>query len=252
MSSKSPIIAPPIIGFSLDYETPTPEQVGSYSKMPFYALRENYCTYIAGLGAVPLALLHIPNMAENYLDLLSGLVVTGGAFDIPPSMYGASSQHETVILKENRTQFEVALLQGALKRKMPILGICGGEQLLNAVLGGSLHQHIPDAIENALEHEQKNPRHEAGHEVEIIQGTLLHKIIGQNNIAVNSAHHQAVASVSEGVIINAMAPDGVIEGIEYPEHPFCLGVQWHPEYLVTQADNLILEAFVKACRDFCA
>lgn len=234
------------IGFSLDYETG-----GGYSKFPWYALRENYMTAVSACGAMPIALPHEVPLVEAYLEMLSGLVITGGAFDIPPSLYGDSSVHETVVLKEARTQFEWAITKGALERKMPILGICGGEQLLAVVLGGTLHQHVPEAYpRSAIAHEQPNPRHEPGHEVTVKEGTLLHTIVGKTRIPTNSAHHQAVASVPEGVVINATTQDGVIEGIEYPAHPFCLGVQWHPEYHVSPADTAIFKAFVEACRHY--
>lgn len=236
----------PNIGFSLDFETePT------FSKKPWYAIRQNYLTAVSDLGALALPLPHVAEQAESYIDLLDGLVVTGGAFDVPPSMYGDDTQHETVVTKDARTQFELAICKLALARNIPILGICGGQQLLAVVLGGTLIQHIPDSIENCLAHEQPNPRDEPGHSVAITPGTLLHRIVGKTDIQVNSAHHQAVDQVGNGTIINAIAPDGVIEGIELPQtdHPFCLGVQWHPEYHVTPADDLILQAFVDACRE---
>jgi putative glutamine amidotransferase len=235
----------PIIGFTLDYE-----EGGGYSKMPWYAIRENYCGAVSRFGALPLALPHEVGMVGEYLDKLDGLVVTGGAFDVSPELYGEKTTSDTVTTKDRRTKFEFGITQGALERKIPILGICGGQQLLNVVLGGTLIQHIPDTIKNALEHEQKNPRTEPGHDVAVKSGTLLHKIVGTGNIAVNSAHHQAVAKVAPGSIIDATAPDGVIEGIELPEnaHPFCLGVQWHPEYFVTPADEKIMRAFVAACQ----
>lgn len=234
----------PLIGITLDYE-----EGGSYSKMPWYALRENYCSAVSRFGALPLPLPHEVERAEAYLDLLDGVVITGGAFDVSPALYGASARHETVKTKNRRTDFEFALTRGALARKLPILGICGGQQLLNVVLGGTLIQHIPDNIPNALEHEQKTPRTEPGHAVAIAHGTLLHRILGNATIEVNSAHHQAVANPAPKAVVNAIAPDGVIEGIELPEsdHPFCLGVQWHPEYFVTQADEKIMQAFIKAC-----
>ena len=210
-------------------------------------LRENYCSIVSRFGAIPLPLPHEIASIEAYLGMLDGLVITGGAFDVSPELYGDSSKHETVTTKDRRTKFEFAITQGAIKKKLPILGICGGQQLLNVVLGGTLIQHIPDAIPNALEHEQKNPRSEPGHDVIVKPGTLLHRIVGQDIIAVNSAHHQAIAIPAPGAIVDATAPDGVIEGIEYPAHPFCLGVQWHPEYFVTDADRKIMEAFVNAC-----
>lgn len=231
----------PRIGFTLDFET-----TATYSKKPWYAIRENYLTSVSERGALPLPLPHEVSMVEQYLELINGLVVTGGAFDIPPSMYGDTTQHETVVTKDKRTQFEWALTKGAIDRKIPILGICGGQQLLNVVLGGTLYQHIPDSIQNALEHEQKTPRDEVGHVVKILPGTLLHQVVGRDEIGVNTAHHQAAAKVGHGVVVNATAPDGVIEGIEYPAHPFCLGVQWHPEYHVTGADSQIFDAFISA------
>lgn len=230
------------IGFSLDYETQA-----TYSKKPWYAIRENYLTAVAEWGALPLPLPHLLDQVEAYLDLVDGLVVTGGAFDIPPSMYGDHAVHETVTTKDQRTAFEWAITKGAIARKKPVLGICGGQQLLAVVLGGTLIQHIPDSIQHALAHEQPNPRDEPGHRVTIVEGTLLHRIIGSSEIQVNSAHHQAVDKVGSGTVVNASAPDGVIEGIEYPAHPFCLGVQWHPEYRVTSADKKIFEAFIQSC-----
>lgn len=234
----------PVIGFTLDFE-----EAGGYSKMPWYAIRENYLTAVSMFGAIPLPLPHELALVPQYLDIIDGLVVTGGAFDVPPEMYGEKTVHEKVTTKNRRTAFEKSMTEGMLARKKPILGICGGEQLLNVILGGRLIQHIPDSIPNALAHEQPNPRTEAGHTVAIKQGTLLHRITGKDEISVNSAHHQAVASVGEGVIINSTAPDGVIEGIEYPAHPFCLGVEWHPEYHISPADTAIFKAFVEACKN---
>ncbi len=233
----------PIIGFTLDYE-----EKPTYSKLPWYAIRENYVQLASRYGAVPIGLPHELELVDHYLDLIDGLVVIGGDFDIPPALYGDKEVHETVTLKERRTQFEWQMSEGAIKRDIPVFGICGGQQLLAVVLGGTLIQHIPDSVENCLAHEQPNPRTEPGHTVEIIEGTQLHRILGETEIAVNSAHHQAVAKAGPDCVVNALAPDGVIEGIEYPAHPFCIGVQWHPEYRITGYDDILCEAFVKACK----
>jgi len=147
-----------------------------------------------------------------------------------------------------RTDFELAVTRGALKRDLPVLGICGGQQLLAVAFGGTLIQHIPDSVPDALAHEQPNPRTEAGHEVAIAPDTLLARIVGKSRLAVNSAHHQAVDRPGEGAVVNATAPDGVVEGVEHPGYRFALGVQWHPEYAVDPADPLIFRAFVEACR----
>jgi putative glutamine amidotransferase len=161
-------------------------------------------------------------------------------------LYGESTIHERVTVKHTRTQFEWALAEAMLKQNKPVLGICGGQQLLAVILGGTLIQHIPDALPSALAHEQPNPRTQPGHEISIAPGTLLHKIVQKQTMNVNSAHHQAVKAVPASVIINARAPDGIIEGIEDPRYRFCLGVQWHPEYHVDSADGCLFDSLIKA------
>jgi len=235
----------PIIGITADSEEP-----GGYSKFPWYAVRENYATAVAAAGGLPMVLPHEPDLAADYLDTISGLVVTGGAFDVDPALFGDNEKHDTVVLKERRTEFELAITRGAIARDMPVLGICGGQQLLHVVLGGRLIQHIPDAVPDALAHEQPNPRDEAGHTVRVEPDTLLHRIVGAAELSVNSAHHQAAADAPDGVVINATAPDGVIEGIEVPEKTFCLGVQWHPEFHISSGDARLFDALVDAARQY--
>ena len=231
----------PLIGITLDSEDP-----GGYSNMPWYALRENYSQSITRAGGLPVALPHEVEQAEAYLDQIDAVVITGGAFDVDPAIFGADQRHATVTTKDRRTAFELAITRGAVQRDMPVLGICGGQQLLHVVLGGALIQHIPDEVKHALAHEQPNPRDEPGHSVAITKGTLLHKIVKTDELQVNSAHHQAAKDAPRGVIVNAIAPDGVIEGIEAHGQKFCLGVQWDPEYGVSAGDSAIFEAFVAA------
>ena len=233
----------PIIGLTLDAEPP-----GGYSAFPWYALRENYAGAIEAAGGLAMLLPHEPARAGDYLDRLDGVVVTGGAFDIDPALFGANERHPTVTTKDRRTAFELALTRGALERDLPVLGICGGQQLLNVALGGSLIQHIPDEVAGALVHEQKNPRDQTSHPVSVVAGTRLHAIVGATEIAVNSTHHQAVKAVGPSLVVDAVAPDGVIEGIEDPKRRFCVGVQWHPEYRITAADTALFAAFIAACR----
>jgi putative glutamine amidotransferase len=233
----------PIIGVTLDSEQP-----GGYSKYPWYALRQNYADAIVAAGGLPVALPHDAALAADYLDRIDALVVTGGAFDVDPALYGDGDRHATVTLKEGRTAAELALTQGALARDLPVLGICGGEQLLAVALGGTLVQHIPDSVADALEHEQPNPRHEPGHPVAVVPGTLLHRIVGALEMQVNSAHHQAVRAPGPHAVVNATAPDAVIEGLEDARYRFCLGVQWHPEFFIDLGDRRIFDAFIAACR----
>ena len=236
-------MAQPVIGLTLDAEPP-----GSYSKLPWYAIRENYCDAVARAGGLPVLLPHEVEQADAYLRLIDGLIVTGGAFDVDPALFGAQTRHATVTTKDRRTQFELAVTRRALAADKPVLGICGGQQLLNVALGGSLIQHIPDEVPGALAHEQKTPRDEPAHTVRFAEGTRLREIAGALEAPVNSTHHQAVKAPAPGLVIDATAPDGVIEGIEDPHRRFCIGVQWHPEYTISDADRRLFAAFIDAAR----
>ena len=232
----------PLIALTLDYETSK-----GYSKYPWYAIRENYFTSIEESGGIGVGIPHNMKDIVSLLHKIDGLVITGGNFDIDPNIFGESSIHKTVKLKENRTNFELLAAEIMLKQNKPVLGICGGEQLINVLYKGSLIQHIPDEIKNPIEHEQKNPRNEAGHSVTIQENTKLYSIISKQNIMVNSAHHQAIKVPGKGLIVNALSNDGVIEGIEDPTKIFCIGVQWHPEFFIQGSDNKLLKAFINAC-----
>lgn len=232
----------PVIGITLDHET---GGAARYSSFPWYALRENYMSAVSTAGGLPVALPLFPQLAADYMPHLDGLLITGGAFDIDPSLYGAATQHPTVSLRPRRTQAESAYLAAAHAQNMPILGICGGMQLLAVALGGTLIQHIPDSYPDALPHEQPNPRDEASHSALISPRTLLARITGVSRMGVNSSHHQAVQSTGR-MIVNAVAEDGIIEGVEDPAHRFCLGVQWHPEFGIDLSDQKIFNAFVQA------
>ena len=233
----------PLIGLTLDVDAPR-----GLSKAPHYSLRATYTGAVAKAGGLPLCLPHEPEMVEAYADSIAGLVVTGGGFDVDPSLFGDTTKHATVRTKEGRTHFELGIVKAMLQRNKPVLGICGGEQLINVILGGTLIQHIEDEVTDSLLHEQPNPRTEAGHKVKLKEGSLLQKIVGGSELPVNSAHHQAVKAVGAGVVVNATAPDGVIEGIEDPRYRFCLGVQWHPELDVSEGDRKIFTAFIDAAK----
>ncbi len=233
----------PIIGITADSEEP-----GGYSKYPWYALRQNYCSAVRAAGGVPVVLPHELSLVADYTRMIDGLVVSGGNFDVDPKLFGAEERHPKVSLKEGRTDFELAITRAMLAADKPILGICGGQQLLAVALGGTLIQHIPDEVTDPLAHEQPNPRHLAGHDVTVKTGTVLHRIVGETALPVNSAHHQAVKNMPKELMVDAVAPDGVIEGVEDPGRKFCIGVQWHPEFHISPADVKLFAAFVGACR----
>lgn len=210
----------PRIGIPLDLE----EGCGRYE------LPQAYADAVRDAGGLPLLLPHgDAAIAADYLSLCDALLVAGGAFDIPPERYGEPRRPGCGPSRTGRTAFEASLAEAALSAGMPVLGICGGMQLVNVVRGGALHQHLPDDL--GVSHEQEAPKEVQSHEVRIVAGTLLARLCGPESLMVNSTHHQAVSRPGKGVLVSARAPDGVIEAIELQDHLFALGVQWHPEAL---------------------
>ncbi len=236
----------PIVGITLDSRG-----IGGYSeRYPWYALRKNYTDIICQAGGIPVALPHHREQVKNYTHMLDGLLVTGGAVDVAPELYGELSVHPTVITNLERTTFEIDVVKNISALSKPCLGICGGMQVLNVARGGSLYQDIPTQLPEALNHVQKTDRHEASHWVSVLADSQMFDVCGKNNrIQVNSVHHQCVKNVGHGLIVNAIADDGVIEGIEDPHLPFFMGVQWHPEFHVTEHDHALIERFIAKCQN---
>jgi putative glutamine amidotransferase len=237
----------PNIGITPDWAQPEDQPFARYE------LKVPYSEAVLRAGGLPFVLPYSddPSCVEAYLDRVSGVLVTGGAFDIPPEAYGEAAREGLGTLKEGRTAFEAALMRGALKRNMPVLGICGGMQLLNVVLGGTLFQDIGREVQGAREHEQKHDRTQPQHPVEVKNGTQLAEAIGHGQLMVNSTHHQAVRKVGKDVTICAVAPDGVVEAIESTAHGFALGVQWHPEYMATTipVHTGLYKSFIQKARE---
>lgn len=236
----------PIIGLTSDLADDQ-----KYSHMPYFALRKNYSTSLLAANSTPILIPPIYQSAKEYIDLIDALVLTGGHFDIPPTLYGESIIHNSVSTNDTRTNFEIEITKLAIKKKMPILGICGGMQLLNVIYGGTLFQHIPDSIENSLNHERKPYSNEA-HQVSINNNSLLYKLSSKTEIGVNSSHHQAINKVGTGLTPVAFANDGVVEALENNSYPFMVGVQWHPEYQVSNFDQRIFNELVRQAKHFSA
>ena len=228
----------PLIGITLDSEKPS-----QYSKFPWYAIRYNYLNSIFEYGGIPFPLFHNNRLIKDISNELDGLIITGGNFDIDPKLYGKESLGSRQ-LKNLRTEFEMLIFKNFLKQKKPILGICGGQQLINVACKGTLIQDINSTISTAINHEQKNPRNETSHKIKIKKGTKLFDILKKNEILVNSAHHQSIEILGKKLIQSAFAEDNVIEAIEHKDHPWCIGVQWHPEFLITESDKLIFKNFI--------
>ncbi len=237
----------PIIGITLDYQ-----EEKNYSQYPWYALRQNYSSSLEAVGAVVFPLTFAEKNIEDILQIIDGLVITGGYFDISPELFTNKKIERHPATKPNttRTNYEITLLKKVLTLDMPVLGICGGMQLINVVFGGSLIQDIDAYTKTKIQHLQSNPRNEAGHNILITTNTYLHKIAQTTTAAVNTAHHQAIDEVGKNLIINAKADDGIIEGIESTKHNFVLGTQWHPEFLVSPIDTCIYEEFIKKSNEY--
>lgn len=236
-----------VIGITLDWDdSPT------YSKSyPWYALRCNYAEVISNNGAVPVMIPYDFESIENYTNIIDALLIPGGDYDLDPAVYGEETQEVTRNLRNLRSDFEMTLIKSMIKQNKPILGICAGQQLLAAMHGGKLLQDIKTHIPNAMEHEQRNldiVMDKPSHTIKIVKDSLLYKIIGQEEIEVNSSHHQAVKSVGEGMIISAVAPDGVVEAIESSNYRFMLGVEWHPEYETSIFDQKIIRYFIETAK----
>ena len=212
----------------------TPDVIVEEASPPSFHLKAPYAEAVVRAGGLPLVLpcTEEPSCLESYLDRISGLLITGGAFDVPPALYGENPRAGLGTLKESRTTFEAALLRGALQRGLPLLGVCGGMQLLNVVAGGTLIQDISRQLPHAAPHEQTHDRSRPQHPVEIKDGTLVAELLGKGQVMVNSTHHQAVGKPGRDVVVSAIAPDGVVEALELRSHPFAIGVQWHPELLI--------------------
>jgi putative glutamine amidotransferase len=184
------------------------------------------------------------------MSRLDGLVVSGGNFDIHPSYYREKPLRALGEIQPRRTEFELAMIRVALERDCPVLGICGGAQAINVALGGSLYQDIASQLPNAVEHQQAAKKATGGHVIRIQPGTLLHRILRRENLQVNTTHHQAIKRLGRGLVINATAEDGLVEGIESLGHSFVLGVQWHPEAMHRKfaAQQRIFRSFIASSR----
>ena len=229
----------PLIGITLDNEDP-----GNYSKFPWYAIRRNYLHSVEYFGGIPIPLLHAKKNVDDIFNLLDGLIITGGNFDISPEKYGKYNK-ESRIIKNDRTNFEILLCKKFLNSNKPLLGICGGHQLINVACGGNLIQDLKTYNKNALNHEQPNPRNETSHAVNIINDTLLYKILKNKVIQVNSAHHQAIDQLGKNLRISGCSSDDTIESIESINHKWCIGVQWHPEFLITKEDKYLIKHMIE-------
>lgn len=223
-------------------------------QLPLVGLTRPYIRAVRAAGGVPVLLPHGAPAEEwaalmHYLD---GLILPGGE-DVDPAVYRDERIQECGIVDRERDRLELGLARRAIESALPLLGICRGHQVLNVAQGGSLWQDIAAQLPTAQDHSCSHLE-DAGllaHNVRIKGGSLLAGVIGKEEIGTNSSHHQAIRTVGAGLVVTAWAPDGVIEGVELPGHPFAVGVQWHPERMCDRHPPMLrlFEALVEAAHD---
>jgi len=212
-----------------------------------------YTTYIDSLrraGAIPVLIPPQPEDAADLVEERDGLLLAGGD-DCDPAICGEERNPSVEPMDARRQSNDLTLAKAARERGIPTLGICLGLQVMNVAAGGSLVQDINSEMQTEIEHVSE-PEDRARHNVIIEDGTRLAAILGGGReINVNSSHHQAIKGIGRGFRVTAEAPDGIVEGLEDPDHPFYLGVQWHPEDMGGEnSASALFGAFVEAARKY--
>ena len=207
-----------------------------------------------GAAALLISPAHSADSVERILDMAHGLVLTGGE-DVDPARYGQAPHPALSTVNPQRDAAEFAALSGALERGLPVLAICRGLQVLNVALGGTLYQDLPSERAKGIIHEQDAPVEQRWHGARVEDGSALHGIFGATDLFINSFHHQGVRQLAPSLKATVWAEDGLVEGVESTEHPWVLGVQWHPERGEAELmnderdpDRRLLWAFVDAAR----
>jgi putative glutamine amidotransferase len=225
-------VGEPVIGITAGIEK---ARWRAWHDLAFLSPR-NYTLAVQRAGAMAILLPPDDAFAESpdaLLGLLSGLIVSGGS-DLHPSTYGASPHERTAPGRPERDRFEIALVRAALERDLPLLGICRGMEVMNVALGGTLIQHLPDAI--GSERHSHTPGAFSDHEVRLEPGSLAAEAAGSERLAIKSHHHQALDRIGDGLRPTGWSlPDDVVEAVEVPDRAFALGVLWHPEEQVSDA-----------------
>jgi gamma-glutamyl-gamma-aminobutyrate hydrolase PuuD len=232
-------VAKPLVGITT-YVTPAR---WSHWELEAALIPVDYVRSVDSAGGRPVLVPPSTDGVEETLDALDALVLTGGP-DLDPDLYGQEPHPETSGISTERDQGELALLQAALERDMPVLAICRGSQILNVARGGDLVQHLPDVVGD--EKHKETPGEFADHDVELDEGTKLAALLGER-VPVKSHHHQGIGRLGEGLQVAGHAGDGTIEALEDRSKQFALGVLWHPE---AGENTKLFEALVNEARKY--
>lgn len=230
----------PIIGIGCDVQSPEGKREQAFAYL-------TYTEAVRRAGGIAVLIPPQPENADQLVEELDGVLLAGG-FDCDPSLYGEESHSSVEPMDARRQSNDIALATAARDHGVPTLGICLGVQVMNVAAGGTLIQDIDTQHDTEIEH-ASIPEDRARHDVIVEQGTQLASVLPACEFNVNSSHHQAIRDVGEGLRITAHAPDGIIEGLEDPRHPFYLGVQWHPEDMKGEnSASALFGAFIEAAR----
>lgn len=222
--------------------------IAGYTRESKIASVDRYIKAVRAAGGLPVII--PPDSSSDTATAIGthidGLLLPGGD-DVDPALYHAERHPHLGPTDITHDHADAALIHMALARRMPLLGICRGLQILNVALGGTLYQDLPSDLPQAG-HPITHAYEYLAHRIQVVPGTRLHAIVGTDEIEVNSLHHQAIRDVAPGAQVTARAPDGVIEGIALPDPPFALAVQYHPEALVATHDHArrLFTAFIAA------
>lgn len=218
-----------------------------------FSLGKNYVNSLVACGAIPVLVPTVVALEtwRAVYESADGVLLSGGG-DVDPALFGEPQHEKTDGIDRQRDEVEMALARWALQDDKPMFAICRGIQTVNVALGGSLIQDLPSQWGDAISHNGNQlglERHEVAHTVCVEPGTCLARIVGAGDVGVNSFHHQALKRVAEGLIVTSRAPDGVVESVEFPGKRHYIGVQWHPEEMTADREDMmrLFRSFVEAC-----
>lgn len=232
----------PIIGIMLNVENDK-----AYSIYPYFAIRKNYSDVVIRHGGIPVFLGHDYTSIDDYLNMLDGIVLTGGDFETSEEAFTTGLKSIPDPKKFPRERMEVELIRKAYERNIPVIGMCAGMQEMNVAMGGTLHANLIENKVTTFQHRVSDRAHPQ-HAIKIDKNSKLYQIIQSENLHVNSNHNAGIKQASEALKVVARAPDGVIEAFEAPNKRFFIGVMWHPEFVLSEGEHALWQAFISAAK----